>query len=97
APPPSQTYPLSLHDALPIFDVERIDAHEPHALRQQHVARIASDKRVGAEVLLRAPMAREVGPDQHGPTGQIEGGESVGSDRAASIGGVDDDAAQVRE
>ena len=80
-----------------VVDVQRVDTHEECALPHEHVARIRGQKRVGAKVLVGAPVVGEVRPDQDCPVAQLSFGEVVGSDASIRAGAVDDDRLQVRQ
>ncbi len=72
-------------DVLDVVDVERIDADEQRASLDEDRAGFRGEERVELEVAIGAPTLGPVGPHQHGLTSEVETGETIGADAAATF------------
>src|SRR5262245_57823929 len=79
-----------------VVDVQRIDADEQRPLPDQELASFGGEVRVFAEVLGRAPVAGEVGPNQYGSIADLDLADRIRADRALVARAVDDYSLQVR-
>ena len=78
-----------------VVDVQGVDADKASAPRDQQLAGLGGQKGVVAEVSLRSPVAREIGPEQDRPVSHLDAADLIRPDGTTRGGGVDHDGVEV--